>query len=213
MASRTRDPGHEANRLAALSATLEQRRLTVRARIERCALEFFAREGLEAASVDAIAGAAGISRRTFYRYFESPPDILRAVINRAMDGWADAVRERPEDEPLLAAFRAADARALGSPESAEPLRLALAVMARSPDAWARVRGPMQAHATQAYRAIIARRLAASGRDPALAGAIAAGLTATMVHLAETAAREGRTLAPEEFEATLRACAALIAGDG
>jgi AcrR family transcriptional regulator len=211
--AKSRDPGHEANRVAALTATLERRRVTVAATLERCALELFLAAGIEAVSVDDIAREAGISRRTFYRYFESPIDILRQVFCRSMDGWVEKVRERPVGEALLTSFGTADSHALTSPGNAGSMRLALAVMGRSPEAWARISGPMQAHTTRAYRQIIAERLTASGRDPAMAGAIAAGLTGIMVHLAEQSARENRALDPGEFEAALRAFQDMIANPG
>jgi AcrR family transcriptional regulator len=200
--ARPKDLGHEANRIAALNARLERRRITVTARLEHCALALFLEHGIDAVAVDDIAAAAGISRRTFYRYFESPIDIIRTVICRSMDKWTQEVRDRPPTEPILESFRAANTFTLSSPENAEPLRLALGVMRRSPEAWARISGSMQAHTTGAYRQIIAQRLAASGRATDMAGPIAAGLTAIFVYLSEQSVRENRALAPGEFEAAL-----------
>ncbi len=194
--------GHKASRVAALQARLEQRRISVTARLERCALVLFLEHGIDSVAVDDIAGAAGISRRTFYRYFESPIDIIRTVICRSMDRWTQKVRETPATQPILESFRAANTFVLSSPENAEPLRLALAVMRRSPEAWASISGAMQAHTTAAYRQIIAQRLAASGRLTEMAGAIAAGLTAVIVYLAEQSVRENRALRPAEFEDAL-----------
>ncbi len=205
-----RDPDHEAHRIASLTATLERRRIDVTARLEYRALELFGERGIDAVSVDDIANAAGISRRTFYRYFESPIEIVRTVICRSMDGWTRKVRERPVTEPLLESFRTGDIFALSSPDNAEPLRLALTAMRRSPEAWARLSGPMQAHTTAAYRQIIGERLAAKGRDTRMAGAIAAGLTGIFVYLAEQSVRESRVLEPEEFEAALMAFHDMIA---
>ena len=200
--ARGRDLDREASRVAALNARLERRRVAVAARLEHCALVLFLEHGIDAVAVDDIAAAAGISRRTFYRYFESPIDIIRTVICRSMDRWTQKVRERPPTEPVLESFRAANTFALSSPENAEPLRLALAVMRRSPEAWARISGSMQAHTTAAYRQIIAQRLAARGRITDMAGAIAAGLTGIIVYLAEQSVRENRALGPGEFEAAL-----------
>ena len=193
---------HEANRVAALTATLERRRIALTARLELCALNLFLEHGIDAGSGDDIAKAAGISRRSFYRYFESPIDVVRTVICRSMDFWTEKVRERPVSEPIVESFRAANSFTLTSPDNAEALRLALAGMRRSPEAWARISGPMQAHTTAAYRQIIAERLAASGRDTGTAGAIAAGLTAIFVYLAEQSMIEDRVLQPGEFEAAL-----------
>ena len=200
----------EQKRKAALSASWTRRRATVATKIELAALKLFLDHGLDAVTVDDIAGAAEISRRSFYRYFESPEHILTTVLCRTMDRWAQVVRARPKNESLLISFRAADAVALGFPENSEPLIMAMGVMRRSPEAWRRVTGPIQAHTTNAYKQIIAERLRAVGKSTRSAGAIAAGLTAIMIHLAEESAREHRTLDPEELEQTIEALQKLIA---
>ena len=179
-------------------------------KIELSALKLFLERGLDAVTVDDIAGAAEISRRSFYRYFESPEHILTTVLCRTMDRWAQVVRARPKNESMLISFRAADAVALGFPENSEPLNMAMGVMRRSPEAWRRVTGPIQAHTTNAYKQIIAERLKSVGKNPRSAGAIAAGLTAIMIHLAEESAREQRTLDPKELEQTIEALQKLIA---
>ncbi|MEO3787398.1 mycofactocin system transcriptional regulator [Actinocorallia sp. B10E7] len=51
-------------------------RVTSRAALERLAFELFARQGFDATTVDDIAGAAGIGRRTFFRYFASKNDLV-----------------------------------------------------------------------------------------------------------------------------------------
>ena len=54
-------------------------RVSVRKTLERIAetgLKLFSRNGYEATTLDAIAEAAGISRRTFFYYFKSKEEIL-----------------------------------------------------------------------------------------------------------------------------------------
>lgn len=53
----------------------ENRRQTLK-RITQSAVSLFAKQGYEATTLDAIAAAAGISRRTFFHYFKSKDDIL-----------------------------------------------------------------------------------------------------------------------------------------
>jgi AcrR family transcriptional regulator len=206
-----RAPAHEANRKAALDASWERRRLAVATKIEKCALTLFLARGLEAVSVEEIAQAAEISRRTFYRYFEAPTDVVRTVLCRSMDRWAQAVRERPNSEPILDSFRSADAYALSSPDNGDLVRLAMAVMRRSPEAWRRISGPIQAHTARTYRDIVAERLRATGQDPRAAGAIAAALSAIMMHLAEASAREGRDQDATEFERAILAFQEMLSG--
>lgn len=66
----------------------KKRRDTLR-RIAQTGLDLFVAKGYEATTLDDIAAAAGISRRTFFHYFKSKDEILLAW----QDGLADAVRE------------------------------------------------------------------------------------------------------------------------
>jgi len=52
-----------------------RRRATSRQELEETAFGLFAARGFEATTVDEIAAAAGIGRRTFFRYFPSKNDI------------------------------------------------------------------------------------------------------------------------------------------
>jgi AcrR family transcriptional regulator len=74
------------------------------------ALRVFEREGFAATSVEDILAAAGIARRTFYRYFKSKDDVLAALYGMAMGEILAAIRDvRGEDaRPLLAIHRAID---------------------------------------------------------------------------------------------------------
>lgn len=54
----------------------EQKREETLRRITRSAMALFTRNGYDATTIDAIAAAAGISRRTFFHYFKSKDDIL-----------------------------------------------------------------------------------------------------------------------------------------
>ncbi|WP_232835477.1 mycofactocin system transcriptional regulator [Actinocorallia populi] len=51
-------------------------RATSRAALERLAFELFSRQGFDGTTVDDIAAAAGIGRRTFFRYFASKNDLV-----------------------------------------------------------------------------------------------------------------------------------------
>ena len=70
----------------------ERRRLATRAEIEQVALDLFARNGSERTTVDDIAAAAGVSPRTFFRYFATKEDAALGA-NRAFD---TALAERLE---------------------------------------------------------------------------------------------------------------------
>src|SRR6476661_1750263 len=84
----------------------ERRRIQVSLRIERAGLELLSERGLDDVTVDQIATAAGISTRTFFRYFRNPRDVLTAVPLRETRRMCRALLARPVDESLLDGFHA-----------------------------------------------------------------------------------------------------------
>src|SRR6478735_9063268 len=51
-------------------------RADTRARVEKAALDLFTLKGFEQVIIDDVAAAAGISRRTFFRYFATKADAV-----------------------------------------------------------------------------------------------------------------------------------------
>lgn len=82
----------------------------VRARITEIALDLFAEHGFDQVTVDQIAAAAGMSGRTFHRYFPAKEDVVVGEPERWGEFVRDAFAARPADEPvwdsLLASFEA-----------------------------------------------------------------------------------------------------------
>src|ERR1700689_4736598 len=62
-----------------------RRRVTSRAELEQTAFALFAAHGFDATTVDEIAAAAGIGRRTFFRYFPSKNDIPWGAFEDELD--------------------------------------------------------------------------------------------------------------------------------
>src|SRR3974390_2681813 len=56
----------------------ERNKARARAEIAEAALQLFFDRGFEGVTVDEIVNAAGVSRRTFFRYFETKEDALLA---------------------------------------------------------------------------------------------------------------------------------------
>ena len=56
----------------------EKKKRAIEAELRRLAMELFAARGYDAVTVDAVADAAGVSRRTFFRYFPSKEDVFFA---------------------------------------------------------------------------------------------------------------------------------------
>ena len=78
--------------IEAVTAVLDDARENTRARIEHAALDLFTRLSFENVTTDEVADAAGISRRTFFRYFSSKSDVL----------WVETAAENQQFTELLA---------------------------------------------------------------------------------------------------------------
>lgn len=81
-----------------------RRPTTTHAEVERVALDLFARQGFEQTTVDDIATALGVSRRTVFRYFASKNDIVWGNFDWVIARLREVLAEAPPDEPLLAAI-------------------------------------------------------------------------------------------------------------
>jgi AcrR family transcriptional regulator len=73
-----------------------------RALILRGAAAVFADRGVRAASVEDLLAAAGVSRRTYYRLYQSKEDVAVALYHLGTEGLLDACRQAVsrETEPL-----------------------------------------------------------------------------------------------------------------
>lgn len=81
--------------------------VTSRAELERRALELFVEHGFEATTVDDIALAAGIGRRTFFRYFPSKNDAVWGDFEQGLVDLRFRFAVADPGQPLLEALREA----------------------------------------------------------------------------------------------------------
>lgn len=79
----------------------------VRDQVSKCAWTLFAAQGFEGTTVDEIAEAAGMSRRTFFRYFGSKEELVLDQLVKSAGAVADALGERPAGEAAWTALRQA----------------------------------------------------------------------------------------------------------
>ncbi|MER5734985.1 MULTISPECIES: TetR family transcriptional regulator [unclassified Streptomyces] len=85
--------------------TLAQRkRELVATELTETALQLFAHEGFEAVTVDEIATAAGVSKRTFFRYFASKEDVVVQFLAGMGTDMRTELAARPAGEPPSAAL-------------------------------------------------------------------------------------------------------------
>jgi TetR/AcrR family transcriptional regulator, regulator of mycofactocin system len=84
-----------------------RRRATSRAELEQVAFTLFAAHGFDATTVDEIAAAAGIGRRTFFRYFPSKNDIPWGAFEDELERMRVRLKACPPEVPLMDAIRVA----------------------------------------------------------------------------------------------------------
>jgi AcrR family transcriptional regulator len=81
----------------------ERKRQQTRERLTRMAMALFLERGFEATTLDDIAAAADISRRSFFHYFASKEDVVFAWQEEITAALIDAVAARPAAESMLTA--------------------------------------------------------------------------------------------------------------
>jgi AcrR family transcriptional regulator len=81
----------------------ERKRLQTRERLTRVAMALFLERGFEATTLDDIAAAADISRRSFFHYFASKEDVVFAWQEESTAALIAAVAARPAGESMLTA--------------------------------------------------------------------------------------------------------------
>ncbi|MTD15488.1 mycofactocin system transcriptional regulator [Nakamurella sp. YIM 132087] len=138
--------------------------VTSRAELERICLVMFADRGFDVTSVDEIAAAAGIGRRTFFRYFPSKNDVVWGDFDGQLQQFTAWFDRCPPQVPVSTAIRDAvlDFNTFDDAATAS-LRIRMAVILDSP--------ALQAYSTlryAAWRAVIAnfaaRRLGGIEQD-------------------------------------------------
>lgn len=85
----------------------ERNKLRRREQITEAALRLFAERGFDGVTIEEIAEAADVSRRTFFRYFARKEDVIIAWKQQMADELRAALAERANEEsPLDAAHGA-----------------------------------------------------------------------------------------------------------
>ena len=85
----------------------ERRQQRHRAELVSAGMRLFAERGFDATTVDEVADAAGVSRRTLFRYFGSKGDIVMEWARGTTSVLVAALRARPPAEEPLCSLRAA----------------------------------------------------------------------------------------------------------
>ena len=80
---------------------------TTHAEIEAVAFGLFARNGFEETTLEEIASALGVGRRTLFRYFPSKTDIPWGQFDESLVGFRQTLEDMPRDIPLFEAVHRA----------------------------------------------------------------------------------------------------------
>jgi AcrR family transcriptional regulator len=91
----------------ALPPLRERKKAETREALRAAAIRLFLEHGPSAVTVNDICAAAGVSRRTFFNYFESKEAALFAWDQRLTDELVANLAARPSREPPLTALRRA----------------------------------------------------------------------------------------------------------
>ena len=83
----------------------ERTRRAVMTELTVVAQDLFVTQGYDRTTVDQIANASGMSKRTFFRYFPSKDDLVIGKYDLFADRMADALDARPADEPVWESLR------------------------------------------------------------------------------------------------------------
>ena len=143
-------------------------RAAVRQELAAVALPRFVDVGFDAVTFDDLAGAAGVSRSTFLRYFASKDDVVLHVFDPLGEQMAAALSARPQAEEDWTALRRAVDPAVqlivADPEAG--LRL-LRLVWSTPALWAGLHEKHGSWRPPLVDLLVERSKASAGRAPAL----------------------------------------------
>jgi TetR/AcrR family transcriptional regulator, regulator of mycofactocin system len=78
---------------------------TSRRELRLIALRMFAERGFENTTIEQIAAAAGVSERTFFRYFTTKASVLWTEFETEVETIRSGLRAVPDDVPMMDAIR------------------------------------------------------------------------------------------------------------
>lgn len=107
-----------------------------RAEVTAAAAGLFIERGYEHTTVEDIATAAGVSVRTFFRYFAAKAEVVDDLLDDQIRLFAATLDARPAGEPLLDALRTAGRHSLAAAAQRGLVEL-YAVVTRTPTLRAR----------------------------------------------------------------------------
>jgi AcrR family transcriptional regulator len=73
--------------------------------LQDAAYRLFAEKGYRQTTVDDIAAAAGVSTRTYYRYYKNKEDVVLRPLGDSLEHYREILAGRPSSEPAMQALQ------------------------------------------------------------------------------------------------------------
>jgi AcrR family transcriptional regulator len=83
----------------------ERTRRAVRSELTQLAVDLFVEKGYDETTIDDLAAAAGMSKRTFFRYFASKEELVMGKYEVLGEQLAEDLAARPAGEPIWTSLR------------------------------------------------------------------------------------------------------------
>lgn len=96
----------------------ERRKAATQLDIARAAARLFTEHGAQGTTAEAIAAAAGVAPRTFYRYFRTKEDAVAPLLVVGAGSWRDQLAAAAPGTPLLQAVEEAIHRTISAADAA-----------------------------------------------------------------------------------------------
>lgn len=160
--------------VAGLPSLRARKQQIVREIIWDAATDLFFKNGFDETTVDDIAQAAGISQRSFFRYFMSKGDLMAYTLTTYGDQLIAAIEACPESYSLREVFQETVLQVAQEAVAHPRTRKVIEILRNNPTAAATEMsrfGEVQALVARSF----AKRLAERGEDSLIAGVIA-GMT-------------------------------------
>ena len=108
----------------------ERTRRTVRGELAQLAMDLFVENGYDETTIDDLAAAAGMSKRTFFRYFASKEELVMGKYEVLGEQLAEDLAARPADEPIWVSLRQVFGQIVDHVESGGTAAVAMEKMVR-----------------------------------------------------------------------------------
>jgi AcrR family transcriptional regulator len=157
---------------------LKRKQQLVQDVIWNAAMDLFAAKGFDAATVDEIAAAAGVSQRTFFRYFASKSDLMGKTMMAYGELLRAAIKASPKSADAFGILRVAvleiAAQVASFPRTREVIAISIQCH-EAHEAQLSRRSEVEEMVAQAFAARIRK-----GREGELTAHLLAGLTLTLL---------------------------------